>query len=854
MLSAFAKCIPTMIGARGVLRPCVRRTSPNRPHESVRLIRISNFNSPTLPGKSTLCESTLAKSTLSPISTPAASTDQDHEDAHRKAGPAADALDILSEQILQLLARCLPSAPEPFVEAISAWVANLQQPMTSKQAVTLLRAIRQLPDDSRVPEPQLMLRGALYDLTRAARAEAMLHEQIARHTRREGAYALPGSQHGAGTTGMLGVLAGLPGALDAGGSTGGRYETSTATFDDMTVATLRSTTVVGDGIARAIIAPAVGLTGTLSGCPTYSNVAISLSMRAHVLRLAHASVERRLGGRGLQRAVKQLMERRRDRYDERSSRAIAWQSRLPFLLHSNAPTAPLQASRRALLLSARMTTYAGDASASAGCWGAQASPTGAISRTKLRSYLPTRLTELDAAGLPATQDPAVRHALETRMADLLERAPPHSPALQAVRQVREAQDGQDELARRLDAIAHVRAAFDHLQALAELSLRAPAQASAPLASLARDWGAATGAREPVMIAMLDTLAWLQAIPDVGTTSTPADRARLRRAIQADARCIHDTPMPHDRRRVYRATHAFRKQIQRIATSRGALSLSVSIPLLSATGEVSLARHKRQDPDPLRAGTYLELTFSAQLSPALGTILAEVEQQLPEWGSLPLREVQALIHPLGVDIGLTLATQYVLRFFRPAFQSDPDFPAAACGSHLHAVRLVTRTTQTLGGTVAIPVLPAIAPTLTVEHTRTTQHTRQDRLGESTLTSALLRYMSLRSAHQRPEQTWAALLASHGSDLDRLAAALVDPCSVPAQEARYWLQREPATTTGAAASRRDRPDTRVLDAFKHATDGGVRRAQLHALFEAVGAITARQKAMSPLIGPLLLSVKR
>jgi hypothetical protein len=141
---------------------------------------------------------------------------------------------------------------------------------------------------------------------------------------------------------------------------------------------------------------------------------------------------------------------------------------------------------------------------------------------------------------------------------------------------------------------------------------------------------------------------------------------------------------------------------------------------------------------------------------------------------------------------------------------------------------------------------------VEHNRATQFTRYDRLGEGTLTSPLMRYLSLCSATQPRTETWAALLDSHGADLDRLAEALTDPDSVPSLEARYWLQREPTTTIGGATTRRGNPDTRTLDAFTQAADAETRRAQLHALFEAVGAITTQQKAMSSLIGPLTLPV--
>jgi len=775
------------------------------------------------------------------------------EDAPRAPGPTEHALAVLSGQIHALLAQCRAEAPADVGKALDALALDPQQPLSRKQSGALLRAIKHLPSDSRVPERQQALRTALYDLTRAARAEAMLHEQIARHTERERINALPGSQRSAGTGGMFGVRFGLPRGLHAGAAAGARQQSSVATFDDLTVATIRSTTASAEASVQATVAPGLGVDGKVSGYSTEGDVDISTSMSTRVLRLAHASVARRLGGNVLQRAFKRVTEPRRDRYDERTSRALALQSTLPVLLGKQDEAQPLAFGKRALLITAGMTTHGGALAATVGYGVGQLGAAAEANRTVLRAALPTRLTELGEDGLPASKDPGIRTVLETRVAHLVGNQP-RSPALQIVQQVMASPRDPDNLESRKQAVAHVGAAFDHLQALADLSLRAPAQARAPLASLARDWGSSTAAPEPVMIALLDTLAWLQAAPppDTRAAEAHASWAGLQHSVQSEARRIHDTTMPHDRAWVYRATHAFREQIQRIATTRSSLSLSASLPLLTATGEIGVARHVRQDPDPLRNGDYLELTVAAHLAPALGTILSEVERQLPEWAALPLHEAEALVAPLSADLGVTGTSQLLVRFFRPSFQTDSDFPPSARGNHLHAVRLATGTAQSLGVTVPVPGLPGLAPTIRVEHNRATRFTRYDRLSEGTLTSPLMRYLSLCSATQPRAETWAALLDSHGADLDRLAEALTDPDSVPSLEARYWLQREPTTTIGGATTRRGNPDTRTLDAFTQAADAETRRAQLHALFEAVGAITTQQKAMSSLIGPLTLPV--
>jgi hypothetical protein len=840
-----ARPLSTLVTRATALTLRRQRDAAAGPTRAIPLTGISNHATRAQP----------APARVSRMPAAAANADQEREDAPSAPGPTEHALGVLSGQIHALLAQCRAEAPADFGKALDALALDPQQPLARKQSGALLRAIKRLPSGSRVPERQKALRTALYDLTRAARAEAMLHEQIARHTERERINALPGSQRSAGTGGMFGVRFGLPGAVHAGAAVGARQETSTATFDDLTIGTVRSAMVRAEATAQASVAPGVGLEGTLSGYTTEGDADISMSMRTRVLRLAHASVARRLGGNALQRAFKRVTEPRRDRYDERTSRALAWQTRLPLLVGAQTTAQPLAFGKRGLLITAGITTHGGALTASAGYGMGQLAATGSVNRVELRAALPTRLTELGDDGLPASKDTGIRSVLDTRVSHRVAGVqPPRSPALKLVRLAMGEPRHPDDLARRMEAVSHVRAAFDHLQALDDLSLRDPAQARAPLASLARDWGSDATAREPVMIAMLDTLAWLQAAPapDARAPAAHAAWSRLQRTVQAEARRIHDTTMPHDRAWVYRATHAFREQIQRIATTRGSLSLSASLPLLTATGEIGVARHVRQDPDPLRNGDYLELTVAAHLAPALGTILSEVERQLPEWGALPLHEAEALIAPLSADLGVTGTSQLLVRFFRPSFQTDPDFPPSARGNHLHAVRLATGIAQSLGVTVPVPVLPGLAPTIRVEHNRATQFTRYDRLGEGTLTSPLMRYLSLCSATQPRAETWAALLDSHGADLDRLAEALTDPGSVPSLEARYWLQREPTTTIGGATTRRDNADTRTLDAFAQAADAETRRAQLHALFEAVGAITTRQKAMSSLIGALTLPV--
>ncbi|MGH8045567.1 MAG: hypothetical protein ACREOX_13225, partial [Stenotrophomonas sp.] len=338
------------------------------------------------------------------------------------------------------------------------------------------------------------------------------------------------------------------------------------------------------------------------------------------------------------------------------------------------------------------------------------------------------------------------------------------------------------------AVDQLRSEFDHLEALARHHLVAPQQAAPVLGSLCRDWGSAGVACEPVMIGMLDTLAWLQAAPTPPQGN--ADHRSRWSALQEDAAAlagrIHDTQLPHDRHRVHLATHGFRDMTQRVTTQRATLALSAAAMPAGGAATVSVARHVREDPDPVRAGTYVEISLRMDASTSSAALLAEIQRQWPqEWESLPAPALERALSSVSPLLTASANVHCLVRLFQPDFQRDPAFPEAARGLHLQTVRLSTGTTRAFGMTVPLPLLPGVAPTLGVSHRRTGQHTRAERLCDTTLTGTLLRYQSLCTKSRSNADTWAVLLQSHGADLERLCQALARPESVPAHEARYWL---------------------------------------------------------------------
>lgn len=754
---------------------------------------------------------------------------------------ACMAMDARAARIHALLGALTPLERDGFAEAAHALDASGPDTLTRPALKALLKALKRVSAAPARSPRQQMLRMALRDQARAAAAELLLQAQIARHAGRQRANALPGSNRSVDTRGSAGATFGLPMAVSAGVTAGAGSQTGTATGEDLTIATLHTRTVRGDAAVQAGVAPGIGLEAAASGYYSRGHAEITASMRTHVLDLAHASVARRLGGNRLTRAVRRVFGDRRDRYAERISRAQAWEPRLQMLHGAPGGSAPLSFIARAgAPIQATVTGMGGALAASAGVGVGRLALSGELTRTTFVAALPTRLTSPDSSGMAPAGQADIRAALEDRLAPLLDTLHLRSPTLQQVHALRAAPGGDADLAGRLVAVDQLRSEFDHLEALARHMLVAPHQARPVLASLCRDWGSAAPACEPVMIGMLDTLAWLQAAP----RPLPAEAAGLARwttlqeSVAALANRIHDTQLPHDRQRVHQATHGFREMTQRVITQRGTVALSAAAMPGGAAATVSVARHVREDPDPLRAGVYLELTLGLEASASIDAILAEVRRQWPrEWEALPVQELEGVLSTLSPTLTATGSAQCLVRLFTPDFQRDATFPEGARGSHLQAVRLATGASRTFGVKVPLPLFPGVATTLGASHRRAAQQTREELLSERTLTGTLLRYQSLCTRVRSNAETWDVLLQSHGADLDRLCAALAKPDSVPAREARYWLRQGDGGED-------------ALDAVAQAPDTEARHARLFDLFEAMGTGTARRKAASPLLGALAL----
>lgn len=798
--------------------------------------------------------------TRSPLPSPRAQTVRMGSFADAGPANAADAVpshddaqEVLAAQVRAVLCKLGEGQTASLRQAIAEFQFDQDDPHVASMERQVKYLVEALAPRRTCSAGERMLSNAACDLARAADAERLLKSKVEKHTRRQAVNHYPGAHHEVMRGISLGAGVGLPGIGEASLTGSAVRANSTSTYDDLAVAHFNTTTVTGRAAIEAGLPEDIGAGAHVSAHVTRGSGNVDDKMQDRVLALARASVARRLAGPRLLRIAKRVVGPRRDRYTERISTALAWQTRLPMLLgHSTPLRTPRFHPAPPVPIGATLHAVGGELGAHAGVAVLDAGVSAAATRTEVLISLPLRLTDATAEASALRQDIMVQRRLDERLTQLLSRMPrPRSRTLHQVQCIRSSPAGTRAMGMRLDAVEHLRAEFDHFEALARHALQAPRLAAAPLASLSGDWGGDGQRREPVMVHMLDTLAWLQATP----RPAPADPARaawddLQARVQQLADRIHATRIPHDRQQVHQATHAFRPLTQRIAGRQGtvALTSSLGVPGLDAAARATVARLERDDPDPLRAGTYIDITLTGELTPALGELLAQVQRGLPGTDDhLPTEQIEQVLTHLSPSFPHSLNARCVVRLFRPRFQREPGFPTWAKGMHLQTVRLSAGSSHGLNLVAPVPVAPGVSVKPGVHYQHVEQVPQMEWLLDGTLTGPLLRYISLRTPDTDQTATWATMLERHGPDIDRLAQALSIPGSVPASEARYWLNRDighdgPTNTQREALA--------LLSALGRNQDPQTRRTQVHRLFVVLAEATQRAKRASPFIGPAAL----
>jgi len=669
-------------------------------------------------------------------------------------------------------------------------------------------------------------RAMLRDMARALEAEWVLEQEQAAVALERRFLSRPGASVARHTDGgcavALGAVITLSGGLGAGQM---RLQ---ATGEDLSVADIRTCNVSVSGKVAVDVAPGLAATAeTRLTCSTGT---------AHALN----TVEQALAYRARTRTCRRLSRwpallsrcqpgETSDPYEVRWRRALRWQEALPVRpghglepgderrMFDAACPRPVRVSLRE-----RQSGVAIKAKFPAG------KATGKLQHSERRStaHVPTRLTDRHPEGPLACRDAAVGEALARRM-----KAHVIPPWLWVMRHdIRQADRLQQAPARgialRRRALAALAAELDHIECWAALRGRRQARGGRPVAALVAEWGATLADLQPVLVAMLDSTAWLQALPAPARDEDPAGWDALQDEAWRLAERLHLSPAARDRGRLHRAVQALAERSKRESIQEGTLTAQVG-GTAGASVSLRFSRREREDPNPLRAGTYWDLSMDLALGIHVGALLAQLPRLLAPHCDLPASVLDTLEAELAGAGPVQAGTQLALRLFAPAFQQHANYPDHARGYALQWVRLSSLTEGTAKVKAALPLAPGVALHLSAGHAQQRQQPVHERLCSGTVTGPLLRYVSLLEGLDAGA-AWTELQRDHADDLAALGRALADAGSTAAAEVRFLLRQ------GDAA-------------------GGVEEAApvpLQALFDQLVSIVSRMKKQSPLYTPAVL----
>ena len=666
----------------------------------------------------------------------------------------------------------------------------------------------------------------LRDMARALEAEWVLQQEQAAAALERPFLSRPGASVTRQTDGGCAVALGTVVTLSVG-LRAGRLRLQ-ATGEDLSVADIRTRSVAVSGEVAADVAPGLAaaaearLTGSTGTAHALNTVDDALAYRVRIRTCRRLSRWPAFLSRCRPGEVSDL-------YETRWRRALQWQEALPVRpgqglesgserrMFDAACPRPVGVSLREWQVSAKVkaTLAAGEA-------------TGALQHGERSStaHVPTRLTDLHPEGPLACRDAAVGEALGHRMyAHVI---PPWFWVMwHDIRQTdRLPQAPARSIALRRRALAVLGAELDHIECWAAQRGRRQARDGGPVASLVSEWGATLADLQPVLIAMLDSTAWLQALPAPAQDEERAGWKALQEEAWQLAERLHLSPAARDRDRLHRAVHAEAERCKRESICEGTLTLRAG-SVLGGSAVLTFSRRERKDPNPLRAGTYWDLALDLSMGAQGGALLAGLPRLLGPRCDLPASVLATLEAEVACAASVQASTQLAIRLFSPAYQHCPDYPAHARGYALQWVRLLSRTECPAGLDASLPVAPGVALRLTGRHAQQWQQPLHERLCSGTITGLLLRYVSLLEGADA-EAAWAELQRGHADDLAALRCALADADSTSAAEARFFLGQSGATDTPA--------DPALIP--------------LQELFDQLVPIVSSMKKRSPLYTPAVL----
>ncbi len=348
--------------------------------------------------------------------------------------------------------------------------------------------------------------------------------------------------------------------------------------------------------------------------------------------------------------------------------------------------------------------------------------------------------------------------------------------------------------------------------------------------------------------MLDVCHWVHLSAPSRRHGNDVTAATLEEQARALAHAIIASPaLDQDRGWLQRihATRPLRQQMRQTTVQAGGAA-----PLPGATVGVGItvARGSQRNYNPLRDGQYIDATIAMGGVADAESLLRLLRRAVPE------ADVTLAVEQIGLAGAGPFAcwgdatAALTLRWFRPSFQDDVDYPAACRGFHLQQLRSIAATSIGAGGQLPLALVPGVELAAGIAAGSSSAAPLQaDVFFPATATATLLRYQSLLGQGMARHQAWRHMLHEHGTSLRSLDAALRRPQAPAAAEIFHWLRRRPAGERPAGALW-----TQFLESPRPKAEENNELAALWTVFDQVLPALAAAQSRSPLTLALRLPV--
>lgn len=346
------------------------------------------------------------------------------------------------------------------------------------------------------------------------------------------------------------------------------------------------------------------------------------------------------------------------------------------------------------------------------------------------------------------------------------------------------------------ALNGLEAEFEHLCAVAQqvdAGVGRRAGSAAVERSLLASWRAASREEALANMALAHAVLLREVAacePAEAAVDVLLEKRELDERLDALAPRLYAPPIRHDAKKLAQAT-SFRDLLKLQIRDRSvALSLGGSLGALGLQASASLTDRERLHLNPVRAGDYkdVRVTLSGSLSgnwPLDGLRDALVAQLAPHGLAA---EVPAALAGLQASIGVqgSGSLGLLLRFYRPQYQQQADFPADAAGHRLQLIRVSASGDLALTASGGVPLQPGVSLELGLDLGAATTSVLYERWGDNSLTAPLMHYLHLKAVGE--EERWADKKQAQRPALEALFRQLARPDSAVRREAEYFLKRQ------------------------------------------------------------------